>query len=101
MLAHPYYKTTQQVRVIDTKSEIWLPVLTDPCTICVMCMMIIKAGGEVKKEQGLYVINNHLKSETLEEIICEGLITTWENQSSLSKNSCGSSNLSPPPLPSK
>mgnify|MGYP001191972151 FL=1 len=87
MLAHPYYKTTQQVRIIDTKGESWLPVLTDPSTISVMCMMIIESGGSVKKEQEFYVINDHIRSESLQEIICEGLITTWENQSSLSKNS--------------
>ena len=79
MLAHPYYKKTQQIRVTKIRGDSWLPVLTDPCTISVMCMMITEAGGEVKKEGGLYVINNELKSESLHEIICEGLITTWED----------------------
>lgn len=88
MLAHPYYKKSQQVRMkagCDERS--WIPVLNDPCTLSAIALKIITAGGSIKREGTSYVINDTLRAKKLEEIICEGLLLTWSTQSSDSKNS--------------
>ena len=90
MLICPHFKLSQRIRVCYEASDYegWLPVLEDRTTLSCMILLIIENGGSVSYNKGKYLINNKFESEHLDQIICEGLLDTWEDQSSsVSKNS--------------
>tara|TARA_Y100000591_G_C21578732_1_gene567177 strand:+ start:384 stop:722 length:339 start_codon:yes stop_codon:yes gene_type:complete len=91
MLVCPTFKLTQKVRLSSTQNEHnkgWLPVLEDRSTLACMSLLIVESGGKFEYKQGRYFINERYESEDLSKIICEGLLDTWNNQSSsVSKNS--------------
>ena len=91
MLICPSFKLTQRIRITYYREDQyngWIPVLDDKTTLACMSLLIIESGGKFEYKQGKYSINEKYESEDLSEIICEGLLNTWENQSSsVSKNS--------------
>jgi hypothetical protein len=82
MLIHPSFKKTQRMRVSQEYTyEGWLPVLEDKATLAILSLMLIESGGLLRFSEGCYHIGDDFKSESLQEIICEGLIEAWDQSS--------------------
>ena len=74
LLCFPEFKSSQRVRVVGSKNDLWLPALDDPLTLAYLHHLYLINGGSTWQEGSLWCSSHEVKGEDLAEVLLKSFL---------------------------